>query len=142
VSSQIAAGGDDDSVVVYRSPYDFETTRDNVADAILAQGLIISETLHIGDMLNRTGAVLGITQQIYVAAESLTFCSAAVTHSMLASDPHNIANCPFSIAVYVLTGEPSQVYLVFQRPDFVGDASDANRAAFELMDSIVQEAIL
>lgn len=136
------AGVEAQSVVLYRSPYDFDTTRDNLADAILAQGLIISNRLHVSDMLERTAAAVGVTGRVYDSAESLTFCSAAITHRMLALDPRNIVNCPFTIAVYVAAAEPDQVYLAFQRPDFVGDAVDVNRAAFELMDTIVQDAIL
>ncbi len=128
-------------VVVYESPYDYETTRENLELALLDQGLSVSGTLHVSDMLARTGKDLGFPEQVYVKAESLEFCSALMSQRMTALDPANLVICPFTIALYVRADEPKQVYVAFRRQFMLDPDGEVARAVFDLLDTIVREAI-
>ena len=121
----------------------FENVVEDLKLAIQNQGLVIDHTSHINDMLVRTGKDLGTTKQIFLNAEAFAFCSAAVSRQMMEADPHNIAYCPYVIAVYVLPKEPKRVYVTFRRPDPSGNAGarQALRKVEELLDGIVREAL-
>ncbi|MEN8130355.1 MAG: hypothetical protein ABFS45_09225 [Pseudomonadota bacterium] len=109
--------------------------------AIIDRGLLVSGTLHISDMLNRTGSDLGYRRPVYHQAESIEFCSASVSHLMVSSHPANAAICPFTIAVYSLHADPGKVYLAFRRIYLAGEAEKTSQVIFELMDSIVRDVI-
>ena len=128
-------------VVVFESPYDFATTRDNVAMSIEAQGLIISTTLHVSDMLTRTGKDLGYPEDVYQEAESLEFCSAVLSHQMIAIDPRNLVICPFTVAIYRTRAQPQQVYVAYRQQFLAGPAEQAVSAIDTLLRAIVEEAI-
>ena len=86
--------------VIY--PYDgsFDDATFSVEDAIVSKGLVIDYISHTGEMLNRTGADLGATKQIFKAADIFLFCSAVVSRKVMEADPLNIAHCPYSIFVF------------------------------------------
>ncbi len=120
----------------------FENVVEDVKLAIQDQGLVIDHTSHINDMLVRTGKDLGTTKEIYTNAHAFSFCSAAVSRQMMEPDPHNIAFCPYVIAVYALPKEPNRVYVAFRRPTPTGNpaARKALRKVEELLDGIVRDA--
>ena len=76
--------------VIY--PYDgsFDDATFSVEDAIVSKGLVIDYVSHTGDMLNRTGADLGATKEIFKAADIFLFCSAVVSRKVMEADPLNI----------------------------------------------------
>lgn len=121
----------------------FENVRDDVRLAIENRGLMVEQASHVNDMLVRTGKDLGATKQIYLEAEAYSFCSAVTSRAMMEADPHNIAYCPFVIAVYVLPREPNRVYVAYRRPEPAGNvkARQALRSVEELLDGIVREAL-
>jgi uncharacterized protein (DUF302 family) len=86
--------------VIY--PYDgsFDDATFSVEDAIVSKGLVIDYISHTGEMLNRTGADLGATKEIFKAADIFLFCSAVVSRKVMEADPLNIAHCPYSIFVF------------------------------------------
>ncbi len=137
--SQLAVA--DDDVVTYQSANDFETTKEYIEQAITDKGLRVSGTLHVGEMLNRTGADLGIEHQVYIKAESVEFCSATVSHQMVQVDPRNLVVCPFTISVYVLNKTPDQVYVSYQKPSLRGDSLEITEIINNLLDSIAHDAI-
>ena len=145
VQTGISAASQDrptsDLVVVYKAPYSFDEVKENLEFAITNQGLLIRGTMHIAEMLNRTGKDLGFEKQVYLKAEAIEFCSALLTHRMARIDPRNIAMCPFSIAVYVKTDEPAQVYVAFRKQFLAGDAEETVKAISDLINTIVKEAI-
>lgn len=94
----------------------FVDTRDAVVTAIENRGLVINTTSHIGEMLDRTGSDLGKARRIYEQAEILEFCSAALSRQMMEAEPHEIVNCPFTIAVYTLAGETGTTWVGYRRP--------------------------
>ena len=126
--------------IVYEAGDSYEFVVENVKNAIINRGLLVSEVLHIADMLDRTGEDLGFTETVYLQAESIEFCSAQMTYRMTLADPGNIAICPFNVAVYVLADQPEQVYVAFRRPQLAGDDAEIAAEAFELVDGIAREA--
>lgn len=122
---------------------DFEEVRDNVVSAVINRGLVINNISRVGEMLERTGRGLDDYQRIFLRAEILEFCSAGVSRANMKADPHIIVFCPYGIAIYVLPGEPGNVYISYRKP--IGGASPSEQKAMhaleKLMDDIVQEAI-
>lgn len=119
---------------------DFETTKENLELAITGKGLRVSGTLHVSEMLNRTGKDLGFSKQIFAKAESLEFCSALISHKMAIADPANISLCPFTIAVYSYTEKPEQVHVSYRLPHLLGDADEVSNDIKTLLADILEEA--
>lgn len=95
----------------------FADTRDAVVMAIENRGLVLNFTGHISEMLERTGSDLGHARRIYEQAEVLEFCSATLSRQMMEADPHEIVNCPFTIAVYSLAGQPETTWVGYRKAD-------------------------
>lgn len=129
-----------DPVVTYPASGSFEEVLEAVKTAVTNRGMLVSGTLHVQDMLERTGKDLGFPEAVYVQAESVEFCSAQMSHRMIAADPRNLVICPFTVAVYVLANEPEQVYVGYRRQYLAGDAEEVSKAVMELVDGIAQEA--
>jgi hypothetical protein len=53
----------------------------------------------------------------------LHFCSARIAWQLARENPLNIAQCPLSMAIYTLPGEPATVHLAWRSP--VGDSPGA-----------------
>ena len=119
---------------------DFETTKENLEMAITGKGLRVSGTLHVSEMLNRTGKDLGFDKPIFAKAESLEFCSALISHKMAVADPANISVCPFTIAIYTYHNKPETVYVSYRLPKLLGDASAVTQDIETLLAEIVEEA--
>lgn len=130
-------------MVTYTSKDSFETVKGLILDSITAKGLVINNTSHIGEMLERTGKDLGGAKQIFIHAESYEFCSATVSRMTMEADPHNIVFCPYIISVYVLPNEPKKTYVSFRKPEPVGSkASKASlREVEKLLRSIIEDAL-
>lgn len=131
----------DSPVVVYKTQGEFDDIKEDLELAIADRGLLVSGTLHISEMLERTGKDLGYTRPVYRKAESIEFCSASVSHLMVSTHPVNAVICPFTIAIYILPDEPDTIYIAFRKPYLAGEASKAQQVIFELMNGIVQDAI-
>jgi uncharacterized protein (DUF302 family) len=127
-------------VAVFKASGAFEDVVDNVKLAIEARGMLVSGTLHVGDMLNRTGPDLGY-KQVFEQAESVEFCSAVISHRMTQAAPENMAICPFTISVYVTQAEPDQVYVAYRRQQLAGASAKVTAAVHELLHGIVEESI-
>lgn len=138
------AGGkpaeDGQPVRIYISKESFEDVVENIKMAIIERGMLVSGTLHVSDMLNRTAPDLGFSA-VFTHAESVEFCSALISHKMAQASPENIVICPFTIAVYVKVDEPGQVYVAYRRPQLAGEAEESTRAILEMLDGIVQDSI-
>lgn len=121
----------------------FEDVRDNLANAITNQGLVINNVSHIGDMLLRTGKDVGDRDPVFLNAEIYEFCSATVSRESMKADPHSIVFCPYGIAVYVLPSEPNKVYLSYRKPVASGSpqSKKALKSLEKLMSDIVREAM-
>ena len=126
--------------VVASTEGEFADVRQNLADAIIGQGLVESGTSHVGEMLERTGRDLGAGKTVYGEAEVVEFCSAQLTRAMVEADPHDLVNCPYRIAVYSLAGTPDTVYLAYPRPT-VGGATPELEAVEALLRLIVEDSL-
>lgn len=122
----------------------FDDVKAGLVAAIEGKGLVINTVAHVGDMLARTGQDLGATRRVYEKAEVLEFCSATVSRATMEADPHAIVYCPYTIAVYVIAGQPGTVHVAYRRPraDKPGPAADALALVGKLLDDIVGEALL
>jgi len=114
----------------------FEDTRDAVVMAIENRGLVINYVSHIADMLQRTGADIGASRQIFAKAEIIEFCSAKLSRQMMEADPHNIVLCPFAISIYTLPGEPNATWLSYRKPQ-----GSAAKIVGPLLKEIATEAV-
>jgi uncharacterized protein (DUF302 family) len=95
----------------------FAEAKEDLLFTIAANGLEVSHTSYIKDMLANTAEVAGVKTPVYNKAEIVSFCKADLSHALVKANPHNIVLCPFSIAIYVLHDEPERVYLSFRKPD-------------------------
>lgn len=126
---------------------EFDDVRERVVMALENRGLVLSYTARVGDMLERTGRDLGDDRPIYGKAETLEFCSAAISRETMAADPRNIVFCPYAIAVYTLPQEPRTVYLAYRVPVASGAVSRnaasvrALRKVEKLLADVVSEAM-
>jgi uncharacterized protein (DUF302 family) len=125
---------------VYLSEESFEDVVENIKMGIIERGLLVSGTLHVSEMLNRTGPDLGFSQ-VFVKAESVEFCSALISHKMSQAAPENITICPFTIAVYVTEADPHVVHVAYRRPLLAGAAAEATQAVERMLSGIIQDAI-
>lgn len=128
-------------MIVYQTEGDYAAVRDNLEFAILGQGLIVSGTLHVADMLERTAADLGFPEPAYGAAESLEFCSALLSQRMIQVHPANLAICPFTVSVYTLQAEPGKVFVAYRRPVLAGAGGEVEREILEVLDTIARQAV-
>ncbi len=122
---------------------EYAVIRDNLEQAIIGRGLVITGVSYVGDMLARTGVDLGGKRQIYVHAEVLEFCSAVLSRKMMEADPANIVYCPYGIAIYERADQPGQIYLAHRRLQArgTGDVTDTMKEIDALLDSIIKEAL-
>ena len=128
---------------VFTTTGDFDDVKDNIVFAINGLGMIINNTSHIGEMLDRTGQDLGSAKKIYLKAEALEFCSATVSRNMMEADPDNIVFCPYIISIYVLPNDSSKVYVAYRKPEITGSARSrkALKAVDTLLTDIIKEAL-
>lgn len=131
---------EDNIIVTYRSNESFETIKENLQQAITNKGLIISGTLHVSEMLNRTAKDLNIAKNAYQKAEAFEFCSALLSHKMIQINPLNLTACPFTIAFFVKPEETQSVYLAFRKPQLAGESKAISEEINNFLKEIVKEA--
>jgi uncharacterized protein (DUF302 family) len=128
--------------IVYKASASYEDVKDAITMSVEGRGLIVREVAHVAEMLNRTGKDLGYPNDVFSQAENVEFCSALLSHEMIAADPSNATTCPLVVSVYVLTAEPEQVYVAFRRQVLAGEGvAPIEQKLFDLVDGIVREAI-
>ena len=126
---------------LWKSEESWSDVKENVEMAITDLGLKISGTMHISDMLNRTGKDLGFEKEIYEHAEGLEFCSAEMSHKMAQVDPSNIAMCPFTIVFYEKKDEAGTVYIGFRSVKLNGDAAQLEKEIYTMLKDLVESSI-
>ena len=140
-SSFVSVASENPITVYHIDDESFEDIKENVEFAITDRGLRVSGTLHVKEMLERTGDDLGFGPGPYLEAESLEFCSALISHKMIKADPLNMGICPFTIAIYVLRQKPERVYVAYRVPALAGDAKKVRDEVIDLLDGIAKESI-
>lgn len=132
-----AAASAADEVIRHSGKGSYEDVRDAVVMAIEAKGLVVDRIAHVGEMLARTGKDLGAVRELYGKAEVLEFCSARISREMMEADPHQIAICPYTIAVYTLPGDTGVVHVSYRSPPRTRGMDNVHR----LLAEIVREAL-
>ncbi len=83
--------------------YPFDGTAEDAAfvveSAIQEQGLVIDYVSYIGQMMDRTGADLGLGPSPVGGARAFLFCSATISREVMEADPMNIGHCPYAVFV-------------------------------------------
>ena len=125
----------------YKSSDPVDDVLENIKDAIIGRGLNISATLHASDMLNRTGADLGFPDNVYMEAQTVEFCSATLSHQLVAANPSNIVLCPFTISVYLLTSDPAITHVSYRIPVAGEETSSILEKVEKLIRDIINEAL-
>jgi hypothetical protein len=130
----------DDNIVTVKIEGDFIDVSANVRSAITGKGINISNIVHAGRMLNRTGPAFGYKNDVYLDAETYEFCSASISHKLARIHPDNIVMCPFIISVYVVSNEPGFVRLSYRIPTGKPGTEEIVEEIAELIQSIIEEA--
>lgn len=130
-------------IAIHSKPGSFDDVKSALVFAIENRGLVVSTVSQVGEMLERTGRDLGSMERIFTRGEVLEFCSAVLSRRVMEADPHTISFCPYTIAVYVLPGEPATVYVSYRRPLLPSghQAAQPLEAVDRLLSEIVQEAL-
>lgn len=131
----------DAPIVIYQMQDDYDSIKSNLELAITGRGMLISKTLHISEMFERTAADTGLTNSLYGKAESLEFCNIKLSHQMSSAHPANLSICPLTIGIYTLKSQPGELYLSYRRPQMLGEAAEAEAALIKLYESIIREAM-
>lgn len=126
---------------IYETDIPYDEAKDGVEMEITNLGLIISGTMHISDMLNRTGKDVGIEKPIFKNAEGIEFCSAIHSHKMSQAHPSNIAMCPFTIVIYEKNDVPGKTFLSFRDVKLMGGGAAVETEIFDLLEGVVKEVI-
>jgi uncharacterized protein (DUF302 family) len=129
------------SVVVTKAGTSFDDINESVRMAITDGGMIVSGTLHISDMLNRTGKDIGFDTNIFKKSEAVEFCSALISHKMAVAHPANVSMCPFTVAIYELNSEPGVIYLSYRRVELLGNGKKVEDEIVALLQNIVDESV-
>lgn len=112
---------------------DVEDAAFAVETAIVNQGLVIDFVSHVGEMLDRTGADLGLgPSPVGADARIFVFCSAAVSREVMEADPMNVSHCPYGIFVAELDGQTVVGRRVY--------AEDSMAPVNALLEGIIAEA--
>ena len=133
--------GLDHSMVTRSVQEDFEYIIDNVRNAIIGRGMNIANELHASEMLNRTAPDLGIEKNVFLHAESIQFCSALISHRLVAAHPSNMVLCPFTISIYVLSDNPDTVFIAYRSPAAGEESAEILKQVEFLLDEIVMESL-
>jgi uncharacterized protein (DUF302 family) len=142
-ASCCAAGATMPGVTLQTLKGSYEDVKERVVTAIENRGLVIDHTANVGGMLERTGKDIGRDRRVYLKAEVIEFCSAAVSRTTMEADPRNLVFCPYAIALYVLPAEPDKVYLIYRKPLATGSTRSmkALREIGKLLDGIARDAL-
>lgn len=138
-----SAGAATPTVQVRSTKAEFTEVKERLVMALENRGLVLNYTARVGEMLDRTGHDLGRDRQVYVKAEVLEFCSAALSRDTMEADPRNIVFCPYAIAIYTLPRAPGTVYLSYRAPVALGSGHSihALRKVEKLLADVVAEAL-
>ena len=137
----VQAQDEQSQAVVYSTQQSYEQVKENLEFAITNQGLLIRGIMKIGEMLDNTRQDLGY-EPVLLQGDAFDFCSALHTYAMIATDPRNIVNCPFTVVAYVTLEQPDTVYVAYRVPQLLGDESGQVRADIaKLLETIARDTV-
>ncbi len=115
----------------------YDDVRFELQNAIIDRGLKIENNGQVGKMLERTGADVGSSRQIYRNAEYFAFCSAKLSRAAMEADPANIGFCPYVIFLYETAAMPGVIHVGYRQ--LPPDGSDASRTARSAIEKLLNE---
>ncbi len=134
----LAEGMKRGDAVVHKTHESFEDTRDNVVDAVIDRGMVVTYHAYIANMLERTSDAVGAGSSKIEEGEGIFFCQASLTHDLLKESLHNIVHCPY--AIYIYEGEDDDdVYVAYRKAG--RNAGPAARKVDAMLAEIVEEAL-
>lgn len=142
--NSLAADNLDNALVKVRtSDSEFELVKTALRVAIQNQGLVISNELHLSEMLARTAKDIGFSKLVYRDAVTLSFCNAILAQRMVRVDPLNMTVCPFSVSAFSHVDNPDTVKVVYRYPKLIGGdrARVLEQQIIKMLDNIVTEAL-
>jgi uncharacterized protein (DUF302 family) len=128
-----------DELVTRSKAGSFEDVKFDLTNAIIDHGLVVDHTGNIAGMLERTGADVGSTKQLYRHAEYFVFCSAKLSREMMEADPTNVGICPFVVFAYERADKPGEIVVGFRNPPARG--GDASRKSLEAVGALLKDII-
>jgi hypothetical protein len=132
-------GQTQESVVTKSINAEFTDVSNDIVDAIVNRGFVVDYNAKVGEMLNRTAADVGVDKPVYAHAETWQFCSATLSHAMVAVNPVNMAFCPFVVFAYETTSAPGAVVVGYRRYAIIDDTE--TRDVLDKIDSYLSEII-
>lgn len=129
-------------VVIRTVTGEYEQVWEDLQTALSDRGLAVSSISRVGEMLVRTGTSFEDAKKIFNQARGLVFCSAVLSRTMMETNPHFIAFCPYQIMVYSLPGQEGTVYLSYRRLIWNNRQNQEPLEKIEqLLDGLVSEVI-
>lgn len=129
----------EEPITIYRTGETLEDVKFELEMAIINKGFTLNDALHISDMLQRTGKDLGITEPVYIESETLSFCSAILTHKFTQSHPAYMVLCPLTLSIYTTVAEPDETYVAFRKP-MLNDET-LSQTIEDTFNSIIHDAL-
>ncbi|MEJ1297926.1 MAG: hypothetical protein RPU64_00855 [Candidatus Sedimenticola sp. (ex Thyasira tokunagai)] len=141
ISAQEPITPADSPIIIYQADSTFDDVKMNLELAISDRGMLITNTLHVSQMLERTAKDTGKGDKLYEMAESLEFCSVIMSYRMSSAHPANLSICPLTVSIYTKVGAPDTTYVSYRQPKMLGDAAAVTADLTKLLDDIVREAV-
>jgi len=126
------------SALVYTTKGNFTDVKNDVVDAILENGMVISYVAHVKSMLDRTAKAAGVKASVYDNGETILTCKSGLSHDLAKANPHHIVLCPWGISVYTLKGKPNTVYVSIRQP-YKDEKS--YMAVHKMLQEIIKDAL-
>ena len=121
----------------------YEDVKFDLTNAVIERGLVIDHAGNVAAMLERTGAEVGSTKQLYRNAEYFVFCSAKLSREMMEADPANMGLCPFVVFIYERVDKPGEIFVGYRDPTIRGTPGslEAITAVQKLLSEIVRDVV-
>jgi len=132
----LPAHADDIARKVRIADADYTVALESLEIAIGNQGLAIAARHEAAKTIERTAADLGHRPDVLKNGEIVAFCSVRLGAMMLEEDPHNVVNCPMTVAIYQIPSDPTAVYLAWR--ELSGD-SPGTKALNAMLKAIIDE---
>lgn len=136
-----AADADMSPVTIHTTEGDFMFIKDDIKNGVLAQGMVIENELDLADMLERTRSDLGYEGAIFERAETIQFCSAALTQDLVRAHPANVVLCPFAVSLFTTTQSPDQVHIAYRAPVLLGGDPALTKRVRDMLEQVAKAGV-
>ena len=129
-------------IIVVRVEARFIDVVEGLTSAIQGRGFSIAHVVSAKEILAASQAEYGGEKAVYQAARTLAFCSARLSHQLVAENPEFLVLCPFSLSIYQLPEKPGEVVIAYRNPMSLKPAkhSEALQAVSKMFQALVKDA--